>query len=93
MEQQNRGDKKPPHKKNFNFKTCKKNTIKSLNEIEYFLNNFKRFTRYVKIYRIFLSNFFYFILFFSNFFIYYYFSIFSFVLVHNILLFYPNYIL
>lgn len=53
MEQQNRGGKKPPQKKKLNFKTCKKNTINSLNEIEYFLNNFKKFTRYVKIYKIF----------------------------------------
>ena len=53
MEQQNRGDKKPPQRKKLNFKTCKKNTIKSLNEIEYYLSNFKKFARYVKIYKIF----------------------------------------
>ena len=46
-----RGQKLPP-KKQLNFKTCKKNTIHSLNEVEYFLNNFKRFTRYFKIYKI-----------------------------------------
>lgn len=52
MEKENRGDKKPPHQKKLNFKTCKKNTIKSLNEIEYFLNNFEKFCRYVKLYKI-----------------------------------------
>ena len=53
MRQQNRGDKKPPQKKKLNFKTCKKNTIKSLNEVEFFLNDFKRFTHYLKIYKLF----------------------------------------
>lgn len=31
----NRGDKKPPPKK-FDFKCCKDNTIKSLNDVEFF---------------------------------------------------------
>lgn len=53
MEQQKRGDKRPPQKKKLNFKICKNNTIKSLNEVEYFLNNFKKFARYVKIYKLF----------------------------------------
>lgn len=52
MEKENRGDKKSPHKKSFNFSNYKKNTIKSLNEIEYFLNNFEKFSRYIKLYKI-----------------------------------------
>lgn len=39
-------------KKNFNFKLYKNNTIKSLNEVEYFLNNFNNFIKYVKLYKI-----------------------------------------
>jgi len=51
--QNNRGEKKSPQKKSFNFKSCKKNTIKSLNEIEYFLNNLNRAFKYIKVYKIF----------------------------------------
>ena len=39
-------------KKKLNFKTCKKNTIKSLNEVETFLRNFGQFTKYIKLYKI-----------------------------------------
>ena len=53
MENENRGDKKPPHKKHFNFNNCTKNTIKSLNEVEYFLNNLKNFKRYMHLYKFF----------------------------------------
>lgn len=53
MGEAKKGDKKLPPKKKFDFKVCQKNTLNSLNEIEYFLNNFKKFTRYVKIYKIF----------------------------------------
>lgn len=49
---ENRGGKIPPQKKKFNFKGCKDNTIKSLHEVEYFLNNFHRFIKYVKLYKI-----------------------------------------
>ena len=50
---ENRGNKKtPPPKKKLCFKTCKKNTINSLNEVEHFLRNFKNFTRYIKLYKI-----------------------------------------
>lgn len=35
--------KKLPPKKKFDFKVYKKNTINSLNEVECFLNNFKKF--------------------------------------------------
>ena len=39
-------------KKSFNFKLYKNNTINSLNEVEYFLNNFNNFIKYVKLYKI-----------------------------------------
>lgn len=39
-------------KKNFNFNLYKNNTIKSLNEVEYFLNNFNNFIKYIKLYKI-----------------------------------------
>ena len=51
----NRGGNKPPkkpEKKKINFKTLKKNTIHSLNEVECFLNDFHRFCNYVKLYKI-----------------------------------------
>lgn len=35
-----------------NLKKIKTNTIKSLNEVEYFLNDFKRFSNYIKLYKI-----------------------------------------
>lgn len=38
--------------KKLNFRTCKKNTINSLNEVEHFLRNFNSFTRYIKLYKI-----------------------------------------
>lgn len=41
----------PPKKKKLNFKTCKKNTINSLNEVEHFLNDFQGFWDYVKLYK------------------------------------------
>lgn len=44
----------PPSKKNkINFKEKKNNTIKSLNEVEGFLNDFKHFKRYVHLYKFF----------------------------------------
>ncbi len=48
---ENRGNNKNK-KKSFDFNTCKKNTIKSLNEIECFLNNFHDVFRYIKLYKI-----------------------------------------
>lgn len=50
--QENRGDKKSPQKKSFDFKKYKKNTIKSLNDVEYFLNNFKKFRHFIRITKI-----------------------------------------
>ena len=56
FENETRGEKKPspPNKKKLNFKTCKKNTINSLNEVEHFLRNFNGFMKYVKLYKIFI---------------------------------------
>ena len=50
--QENRGDKKFPQKKSFDFKKYKKNTINSLNDVEYFLNNFKKFKHLIKIHKL-----------------------------------------
>lgn len=54
-ENEKRGEKKSPptKKKKLNFKTCKKNTLNSLNEVEYFLRNFNNFTKYIKLYKLF----------------------------------------
>ena len=41
-----------PKKKKVDFKQLKNNTCKSLNEVEYFLNNFQKFTNCIKIYKI-----------------------------------------
>lgn len=38
--------------KKLTFKTCKNNTIKSLTEVEYFLNNFHELSKYIKLYKI-----------------------------------------
>lgn len=61
-ENENRGGNNPPQKpkcnskKNKNnkkdFKTLKKNTIKSLNDVEYFLNNFGNFMKSVKLFKL-----------------------------------------
>lgn len=53
-ENEKRGDKKttPPKKKKINFKTCKKNTLNSLNEVEHFLRNFNGLVKYIKLYKI-----------------------------------------
>lgn len=53
-ENEKRGEKKQPQtkKKKINFKTCKKNTCKSLNEVEHFLRNFNSFVKYIKLYKI-----------------------------------------
>ena len=53
-ENEKRGkEKAPPYKKKkLSFKICKKNTIKSLNEVEHFLRDFQGFWKYVKLYKI-----------------------------------------
>lgn len=52
LQKENRGDNKPPRKK-FDFKLYKKNTVQSLNQVEYFLNNFQGFYKYIKLYKLF----------------------------------------
>lgn len=52
MEPPKKCGKKLPPKRNSILKFIK-NTIKSLNEVECFLNNFKKFSRYVRLYKIF----------------------------------------
>lgn len=42
----------PPKKKKSDFKTLKNNTIKSLNDVEYFLNNFGHFMKCVKLFKL-----------------------------------------
>lgn len=49
----NRGEKTPPSKKNFDFKLYKKNTFSSLYDVEHFLNNFSHYSKYYKIFKIF----------------------------------------
>ena len=41
----------PPKKKKLNFKTCKKNTINSLNVVEHFLIYFHGFWDYIRLYK------------------------------------------
>ena len=48
----NRNNQKPPQKKKLDFKMCKKNTLKSLHDIEYFLNDFNIFIKYIRLYKI-----------------------------------------
>ena len=38
--------------KKMDFKKVKKNTFDSLNEVEYFLRDFKQFSKYIKLYKI-----------------------------------------
>lgn len=45
----------PPPKK-FKLKNIKKNTINSLNEVEYFLNNFNKFYDTITLFKIFKKN-------------------------------------
>ena len=42
----------PPKKNKFDFKKIKNNTFNSLKEVEYFLYDFKRFSNYIKLYKI-----------------------------------------
>ncbi len=50
--QNNRGEKNSPHKKSFDFNLYKKNTINSIHDVEYFLNNFNHYLKYLKLYKI-----------------------------------------
>ena len=51
-ESENRGGKNSNNKKKINFDVYKNNTINSLKDVEYFLNNFNRFIKYIKLYKI-----------------------------------------
>lgn len=51
-EKENRGENNLNKKKHINFNLYKKNTINSLNNVEYFLNNFNHFFKYFKLYKI-----------------------------------------
>lgn len=44
---------KPPPNKHIDFRQFKKNTIQSLNEVEYFLNNFNKALTCIKLYKVF----------------------------------------
>ena len=45
-------NREAPPKNKVDFKKLKNNTIKSLNEVEMFLNDFNRFKNYIKLYNI-----------------------------------------
>lgn len=52
-EHERKEERKPsPPKKKIDFKSYKNNTVKSLNEVEHFLRNFKQFSKYIKLYKI-----------------------------------------
>lgn len=51
-QQNNRGEKKSPHKKSFDFNLCKKNTINSITDVEHFLNNFHHYSKCFKLFKI-----------------------------------------
>ena len=51
-ENENRSEKKLNKKKHFDFNSYKKNTINSINDVEYFLNNFNKVIKYLKVYKI-----------------------------------------
>ena len=51
-EDENRGENKSKNKKKFDFSLYKKNTLNSLNDVEYFLNNFNKVVRYLKVYKL-----------------------------------------
>ena len=55
MDSQNfetRGKNKKSKKNKMDFNKMKKNTIISLNEVECFLRDFKKFSNYIKLYKI-----------------------------------------
>lgn len=51
-EEINKSTKQKNAKKKMDFNKMKKNTIKSLNEVECFLRDFKKFSNYIKLYKI-----------------------------------------
>ena len=52
--QKTNGQKRP--KKKFDFKCFKADTCKSLNDVEFFLNNFSDFIRYAKLVKLLKGN-------------------------------------
>ncbi len=42
----------PPKKKKWNFKTIKKETCSSLNDVEHFLCDFNTFIKYIRLYKL-----------------------------------------
>lgn len=48
---ENKPKPKSPKKKKLTFKDYKKNTLKSLNEVESFLNNLDKASRYIHLYK------------------------------------------
>ena len=48
---ENKTKHKPTKKKKLTFKDYKKNTLKSLNEVESFLNNLDKASRYIHLYK------------------------------------------
>lgn len=49
---ENRNDERGEKKSNFDFKTKKENTLRSLKEVECFLNDFKRISKHIKLYKL-----------------------------------------
>ncbi len=57
LNNENRQDNSLPQKnkkksKKIDFKTLKKNTINSLYDVEYFLNNIQNISKYIKLYKL-----------------------------------------
>lgn len=57
LNNENRQDNSLPQKnkkksKKIDFKTFKKNTINSLYDVEYFLNNIQNISKYIKLYKL-----------------------------------------
>ena len=48
---ENKPKPKPPKKKKLTFKDYKKHTLKSLNEVESFLNNLDKASKYIHLYK------------------------------------------
>ena len=47
----NNNKENKPKKKKFDFKAKRENTLNSLNEVEYFLHDYKQFSKYLKLYK------------------------------------------
>ena len=49
---ENRNEENKKKKSKFDFKTKKENTLRSLREVEYFLTDFKRISKHIKLYQL-----------------------------------------